>query len=93
MSMLTNVELPKDGDVMLHSDQYLQIGCDLRDMQLLKTSVTRALDVEQCLVLLVAEVSITYMDSIYSDEVIRWASTLPSGERLSLVLWPFQADE
>jgi tRNA wybutosine-synthesizing protein 4 len=78
--MFTNVEFPKDGDVMLRSDQYLQIGCDLRDLKLLNTSVNVALDVENCVVLLVAEVSITYMDSAYSNEVIRWANSLPSGK-------------
>jgi tRNA wybutosine-synthesizing protein 4 len=69
--MLTNVEMLENDGLMLRSDQYLQIGCDLRDSQLLDTLVAQALDVEQCLVLLVAEVSITYMDSAYSDAVIR----------------------
>jgi tRNA wybutosine-synthesizing protein 4 len=69
--MLTNVELLEADGLMFRSDQYLQIGCDLRDSQLLDKLVAQALDVEECLVLLVAEVSITYMDSAYSDAVIR----------------------
>jgi tRNA wybutosine-synthesizing protein 4 len=84
--MLTNVETPQDDGLLLSSDQYLQIGCDLRDLQRLNELVAQALDVEQCLMLFVAEVSITYMDSVYSDAVISWASTLPSGEKHQLAL-------
>lgn len=87
--MLTNVEILQDDGILFRSDQYLQIGCDLRDLQRLDTLVKQTLDVEQCLVLLVAEVSITYMDSVYSDAVIKWASTLPSGRRkLPVIRWP-----
>ena len=81
--MFSNVEYP-EGDFLLRSDEYLQIGCDLRDLKRLDSTLKNAIDVEDCLVLLVAEVSITYMDFKYADEVIKWAETLPSGKGFSV---------
>ena len=73
--MLTNVDTSQDDGIIFRSDQYLQLGCDLRDLQRLNSLVRQALDAEQTLVLLVAEVSITYMDSVYSDAVIEVCNT------------------
>lgn len=55
----TNVET-SEGDILLSSDQYVQIGCDLRDLVSLERAISSAFDVQQCQILLVAEVSITY---------------------------------
>lgn len=79
-SMFTNMEILQSGDVLLRSDEYLQIGCDLRDIDHLNTTLRSELDVENCSVLFVAEVSITYMDFQFADNLILWASTLPTGE-------------
>lgn len=46
-SLLTNVEV-SEGDVLLRSDQYLQIGCDLRDLGSLDRTLASSIDMEQC---------------------------------------------
>lgn len=78
-SMLTNLEVMKEGDLLLRSDQYLQLGCDLRDIPRLHTALASAVDIENCQVLFTAEVSITYMSVQAADSLIKWASTLPEG--------------
>ncbi|TVY41335.1 tRNA wybutosine-synthesizing protein [Lachnellula subtilissima] len=69
----TNVEL-LEGDILLRSDQYLQIGCDLRDLDTLDKALASAFDFKEIEILFVAEVSITYMDAHYADNLIEWAS-------------------
>ena len=71
--VFTNVEI-LEGDILLHSDQYLQIGCDLRDLGTLDRALASAFDLEKIEILFVAEVSITYMDAHYADNLIEWAS-------------------
>jgi tRNA wybutosine-synthesizing protein 4 len=80
-SIFTNVELP-DGDILYQSDQYLQLGCDLRDLKLLSTVLASAVDVESSSILLIAEVSITYMNVEAADRLIEFASKLPEGKIL-----------
>jgi tRNA wybutosine-synthesizing protein 4 len=79
---LTNIKVPAEGDVLLRSDQYLQLGCDLRDLSRLDKALASIFDVQTCQILLVAEVSITYMNASYSDDLIEWASKLPHGKVL-----------
>jgi tRNA wybutosine-synthesizing protein 4 len=81
-SLLSNVET-QDGDVLLCSDQYFQVGCDLRDLQRLSKILASILEIEKCIVLLVAEVSITYMDVEAADRLIKWAGELPDGKSYS----------
>ena len=82
-AFLTNMEI-LEGDVLLRSDQYLQIGCDLRDLKSLNQVLASAVDIENCLVLLTAEVSITYMNVEAADALIHWAGKLPDGMILLL---------
>ncbi len=46
-SMLGNIET-SDGDVLFRSDQYLQLGCDLRDLKTLRKVLQAAVDIENC---------------------------------------------
>jgi tRNA wybutosine-synthesizing protein 4 len=46
-SMLVNVET-SDGDVLFRSDQYLQLGCDLRDLKTLSKVLQAAEDIDNC---------------------------------------------
>lgn len=74
--------------VVFQSDQYVQIGCNLRDLKTLRQGLDRVLgDFAQCEFIFVAEVSITYMEREGADEVIRWASTLGDGEYSLQALW------
>ena len=66
--------------VILESEQYVQIGCDLRDLKTLQQGLAAAVgDFGECEFIFVAEVSITYMEREGADEVIRWASTVGNG--------------
>jgi tRNA wybutosine-synthesizing protein 4 len=67
--------------VVFASDQYVQIGCDLRELERLRQGLVAAVgDFDECEFIFVAEVSITYMEREGADEVIRWASTVGRGE-------------
>jgi tRNA wybutosine-synthesizing protein 4 len=62
--------------VLLRSDKYCQIGCDLRDLDVLKQLLETLVDLAQCDFLFVAEVSVTYMDTSSADALIQWASSI-----------------
>ncbi|KAM7222076.1 hypothetical protein V8F06_002581 [Rhypophila decipiens] len=74
-------ENPSSGPVVFESDQYAQIGCDLRELDKLQTALAATLgDLSECSFIFVAEVSITYMETIGADNVIKWASSLGNAE-------------
>ncbi|RSL61585.1 tRNA wybutosine-synthesizing protein 4 [Fusarium duplospermum] len=71
----------KDTDhVLLRSDKYCQIGCDLRELDALRQCLETFLPLSNCSVLFVAEVSITYMDTASADALIQWASSIGQAE-------------
>ncbi|APA15606.1 hypothetical protein sscle_15g103760 [Sclerotinia sclerotiorum 1980 UF-70] len=76
-SMLTNLNITQDGDILLSSDQYLQLGCDLRNLKRLEETISKVVDIEKCSFLFTAEVSITYMPTESADALIQWANKLP----------------
>jgi tRNA wybutosine-synthesizing protein 4 len=65
--------------VYLRSDQYMAIGCDLRNLDLLERTLRAELDMPQSAILFVAEVSVTYMPLADADLLIRWANTIANG--------------
>jgi tRNA wybutosine-synthesizing protein 4 len=77
--MLANVTFPQSGKLLLKSDQYLQVGCDLRQLSELLAVLASAVDIEKCLILCIAEVSITYMHVEAANALIKWASKLADG--------------
>ncbi|KAL9624097.1 MAG: hypothetical protein Q9160_001619 [Pyrenula sp. 1 TL-2023] len=71
-----HVSLPH---VLMDKQSYAAIGCDLRDLTSLNTAVKSILrDMEDPVVLCLAEVSMAYMPAQEADALIRWASTLAS---------------
>lgn len=46
-AMLSNVEV-SEGDVLFKSDQYVQLGCDLRNLAALQNTLSRVADIENC---------------------------------------------
>jgi tRNA wybutosine-synthesizing protein 4 len=79
---LTGLEIIDDAAsaVFLKSDQYVQIGCDLRRVKTIQDALTKAVgDVLKCSFFFVAEVSITYMETEGADGVIKWASSVGDG--------------
>lgn len=67
--------------ILIDSAEYAAIGCDLRNLTRLDRLVKSVIDIDQCLVLCVAEVSIAYMQTDDADAVISWAATLSSGSQ------------
>ncbi|KAJ4989151.1 leucine carboxyl methyltransferase [Stagonosporopsis vannaccii] len=61
--------------VRVRSDQYMAIGCDLRDLQLLEKTLRNELDIPKSSILFVAEVSVTYMPLTDANKLIQWANT------------------
>ncbi|KAM3514848.1 hypothetical protein MY11210_001453 [Beauveria gryllotalpidicola] len=67
--------------VLLKSERYCQIGCDLRgDLQALRQALETLVDLSECPVLFVAEVSVTYMDTESADRLLEWASSVGKAE-------------
>jgi tRNA wybutosine-synthesizing protein 4 len=84
---LLNTRLrPSEAPIYLRSDQYMAIGCDLRQLNLLEKTLRAELDISGSSVLFVAEVSATYMPVADSDALIRWASTLEDGKLLAAAM-------
>lgn len=81
MSHLSRVET-KDNkhNVLLRSDHYYQVGCDLRHTSALQKALESIVDVRECVFMFVAEVSITYMETETADPLIHWASTIGDGK-------------
>ncbi len=73
-----------DGYTVLDADEYLAIGCDLRDIVGLDKTIRSISEPKRCLVLCVAEVSVTYMNSDSADALIEWAASLSSGKPLQI---------
>jgi Leucine carboxyl methyltransferase. len=73
--------------VVLQTDQYVQIGCDLRDLVTFRKGLDAVLRAElaECEFIFVAEVSITYMETEGADGVIQWVSTLGNGMSYVLI--------
>ncbi|KAF9694375.1 hypothetical protein EKO04_007368 [Ascochyta lentis] len=61
--------------VRVRSDQYMAIGCDLRELQLLERTLRAELDIPNSSILFVAEVSVTYMPLADANKLIQWANT------------------
>ncbi|KAI9724027.1 MAG: hypothetical protein M1812_000745 [Candelaria pacifica] len=74
--LLTSATRASDQDVLLRSDRYLAVGCDLKDLGALDRILAQELDMTSCIILCTAEVSITYMDVEAADAVIAWASQI-----------------
>ncbi|RKF59928.1 tRNA wybutosine-synthesizing protein 4 [Golovinomyces cichoracearum] len=75
-SMLNNIEVT-EGHILLRSDQYLLVGCDLRCLYQLSEILSDIVNAQDALILFIAEVSITYMDVKNADNLIEWASKFP----------------
>ncbi|WQF81475.1 Putative JmjC domain, methyltransferase Ppm1/Ppm2/Tcmp, rmlC-like jelly roll [Colletotrichum destructivum] len=78
--LLETWEVSHDSPIVLKSQKYCQVGCDLRQLATLQTCLDTLFDVPNTEFLFVAEVSITYMDTKGADGVISWASTLRHAE-------------
>ncbi|KAK1761293.1 LCM-domain-containing protein [Echria macrotheca] len=78
-----------EGPVVFDSEEYAQVGCDLRRLDVLRKGLGLVLggdeEVGRCEFLFVAEVSITYMDTEGADGVIQWASGMGAESQFVLL--------
>ena len=65
---------PQSEGIRLRSPHYIALGCDLADIQGLNEQLVSEVDLSTCLVLCVAEVSVTYMNAEAADALISWAA-------------------
>lgn len=80
-SGLTGLEYGnEESDLQLTSDEYVQIGCDLRQLKRLEDALSQVVSIQECEFIFIAEVSITYMETEAADSVIQWASSLGHGQ-------------
>ncbi|KAI0843759.1 LCM-domain-containing protein [Hypoxylon sp. FL0890] len=79
-SLLTGLKANVGNHVQLQSDQYVEIGCDLRRISDIEKALSTVVDIAHCEFMFVAEVSITYMETQGADSVIKWASTVGQAE-------------
>lgn len=84
-SPLGHLQSPQDGPILLRSDKYFQIGCDLRDTEALQQALSSVADLGHARLFFVAEVSITYMETTAADSLIKWASTVGQGKSISFL--------
>lgn len=73
------------GDILIDCPSYKAAACDLEDMPALNKVLKETLDLGKNPVLFLAEVSITYMDSLKAEKLIEWASTFNDGKYTLLV--------
>lgn len=66
-------------NVLFEGDEYAIIGCDLKNLKTLRRAIRTVSDLDNSLVLCVAEVSLAYMATEDADAVLAWSSTLSSG--------------
>lgn len=65
--------------ILLRSDGYMALGCDLKDLATLERVLRAEFGISATTILFVAEVSVTYMPLKDSDALIQWASTIGDG--------------
>lgn len=78
--LIEPVEAPtSDPSVFLRSRHFLAVGCDLSDTRKLSKVLTDDTCSRDCLILCIAEVSITYMNDHAADAVLEWAAQYEDG--------------
>lgn len=80
-TILGDFDARNDSPLLLESERYCQIACDLRQLSLLERIISSVVDTSECVFLFVAEVSITYMETAAADALILWASKIGDGKR------------
>jgi tRNA wybutosine-synthesizing protein 4 len=83
-SEVTTSESDND-PILLKSDKYCQLACDLRELEAFRRVLDSLVPLAEADVLFVAEVSITYMDTVSADELIQWASSIGQGTTDSIL--------
>lgn len=68
-----------DHSVLVDTQEYAAIGCDLRNLRRLKTLIESVVGLEESTILCIAEDSTSYMRTEEADALISWCSRLCTG--------------
>lgn len=66
-------------EILIDSQEYSALGCDLRNLRKLGRLLTSVVDLEDCMVLCVAEDSTCFMRTNDANALIQWTSGLSRG--------------
>ncbi|KAF4159746.1 hypothetical protein CNMCM6936_000114 [Aspergillus lentulus] len=84
--LLENVEfLSDESPIQIRSEQYLAIGCDLKNLKKLDDVLKTEVLPSECSILFLAEVSLTYMDVKSANAVLDWASKLNNDSQFCIL--------
>ncbi|KAI1623744.1 hypothetical protein EDD37DRAFT_650836 [Exophiala viscosa] len=67
---------PADPAILLDSQEYSAIGCDLRNLPKLRSLLASVVSLEDSIVLCIAEDTTSYMRTEAADALVAWTSTL-----------------
>ncbi|KAL2864668.1 tRNA methyltransferase PPM2 [Aspergillus lucknowensis] len=84
--LLKNVEFGADESaVQIRSKEYIAVGCDLKKLEKLDNVLKTQVLPDECAILFVAEVSLTYMDVKSANAVLCWASKLRNDSQFCIL--------
>lgn len=69
-----------DSSIVVDSQEYVGMGCDLRNLRRLERLLKSVVDVQKSLVLCITEDSTAYMSVDAADALISWSATLSNGK-------------
>lgn len=73
------VSEPGEEDIILKSNRYCQIACDLRDLESLRCNLGKLVCFPECELLFLADDCFSYIEPKFSDALIRWTSSIDKG--------------
>lgn len=76
---------PSEPAVLIDSEEYSAIGCDLRNLQKLRRLLESVVKLDESIILCVAEDSTSYMHTEAADALVAWTSSLSTGEYCGIV--------
>lgn len=79
LGSLQHTEEDDPSPILLRSQHYFQVGCDLRRLSILEDSLNAIVDRHDSWFFFVAEVSVTYMDTGSADALIGWCNKFAEG--------------
>ena len=66
--------------IHLKSPHYVALGCDLANTDAVSEKLSSVVDNAKCMVLCVAEVSVTYMNTVAADSLIKCTRQFDDGQ-------------
>lgn len=76
--------LTHEEDLVLPSPNYIALGCDLADISKLNQVLKNAIDLQDCSILFISEVSTTYMEVTAANSLIAWAGQFKDGKAMAV---------